>query len=647
MALLKRLLLLVIVLLLCVQPGSAVDLVYGLIPTYSGWFSTPASPSYITDNNLTSYDGGGSVGGTGTGIVLVDTGVNRTITELYVKYGSTKELGSYYDVRVEYSINNINWSIIRTDTYMYGGGLDQSISVNNIIFRYLRLVYYNPAVGGMYGYTYDIKVISMIPNITYPVSININKSYPPLTENINFTWFKENNVSSNIIIAKDQNFNLIAVDTITSNNYSVQSLEAGNYWWKVRYYNATSGTYYPYSNVSNFTLTNLPSATGTGIQGTIYEFIDGVTTPVSGATVYLYNNTLSETQVTGSNGYFLFQNLANATTYNIYASKAEYDTTPSLPLTTGYGNISTKDILIKKTETPFFEADRQYVKFRVRWLYCYTGCNIDGVTLTVYKSGEVLPYATGVTDSQGVISLLLYKTQLYRITATDTVNGISEEMNIYPKDTEYVFLISNSNPPFTTFAIEEKDGINIVITKDQINNVSANITVNYTDNLAATTAITIYLNRTNISNITVPIVVSTWIAGAGNQSHTFSLTNYSSDYLVHIVATHGVYGTIDRTYSVTFSRDLVSVDGVPSWLWLWFGVGFMFFTAGVFTKSTSESGFIIVCAEGWIFLAAGVFSYLDLMPNVGQLKFGIGLTIATVLAFLAYFKKSQQESGMP
>ncbi|HCJ67454.1 MAG TPA: hypothetical protein DHV62_09100, partial [Elusimicrobia bacterium] len=68
-------------------------------------------------------------------------------------------------------------------------------------------------------------------------SSNLYKQYPPLIENINFTWrYNGNEFISNLKIAKDIDFNLIAVDTSTANNYSVQALEAGNYWWKVRYY---------------------------------------------------------------------------------------------------------------------------------------------------------------------------------------------------------------------------------------------------------------------------------------------------------------------------------------------------------------------------------------------------------------------------
>jgi len=145
--------------------------------------------------------------------------------------------------------------------------------------------------------------------------------------------------------------------------------------------------------------------------------------------------------------------------------------------------------------------------------------------------------------------------------------------------------------------------------------------------------------------MTVPIVVSTWTSGAGNFSHTFSISNYVSDYTVHIVATHGVYGTIDRTYAVTFTRNLVDVDGINDQLWLWFAIGAMFFTAAIWPKTIAELGFIIVCGEGWIFYAMGLFSELDNIPNVGLTKFIIGLTVATILAFIAYFKKANQEAG--
>jgi len=132
--------------------------------------------------------------------------------------------------------------------------------------------------------------------------------------------------------------------------------------------------------------------------------------------------------VTGSNGYYYF-NLSNGT-YNIYASKVLYDTTVVLPVTVN-GSVTTNNILMKQTEPTDFESNQQFVMFRTRWLWCFSDCDVEGLTVTIYKSGDVVAYKSGVTDSLGIFKAKLFKSQLYRVTFVNASLGVNQEGNYY------------------------------------------------------------------------------------------------------------------------------------------------------------------------------------------------------------------------
>ncbi len=301
----------------------------------------------------------------------------------------------------------------------------------------------------IYGYPQNITLFSPANQST------LSKNYPPLTETIFFNWSNSAEDNYNLKISKDINFNLLAVDTVTTNNYSVQSLEAGNYWWKVKYYNATSGTYGNYSNVYNFTLTNTQTTSGTGIQGTVYELVDGVITPISNARVYIYNNlsTGSSEMTTGSNGYYLFTGLTNNTTYFLRATKsAQYTDSVPYYITTGSGTTSTQDILLEKCQsgdTCFYGQ----VTPRIYFIYqnATNTTFMSGYPVRIFVGNEVLPLYTLTTDSDGMVSPRLavgtrYRFEIYAI-GTSSPTLITNLLDSYKTATsdDIVFYIGSLN----------------------------------------------------------------------------------------------------------------------------------------------------------------------------------------------------------
>jgi len=456
--------------------------------------------------------------------------------------------------------------------------------------------------------------------------------YPPLLHDIDFSWINLSADYYSFQVATDSSFNVLVKDILVDTNTTTQALETGTYYWRVATYNITTGLG-GYSSAYTFTITPTYSTTNTTIHGIVYQFVNNTKIPLTGATVYLYNTSYSSQQTVGSNGYFLFPNLVNETVYYIKASLKDYQTSEIITITTGNGTTTTYNIELRPAEPTYFEPDKQYVLFETRWLYCLFNCSVPGTTITVYKYGEATEYLSGITDSTGSISFLLFKTQLYRITVINSTAGINQEMTLYPKDTSYIILITNTDTPFQDHTVLEKDAITTNVTKSIINTTHAYVNVTYNDTLNQTTAITIYLNQTNSTMLSS-------FTTTGNATHSFLLSNYSGQsYFVHIVATHSTYGQIDNTYSVMFEKSSVGIDGIPQELWLWFMIGIMFFTGAIFTASTAEIGLIIVCAEGWIGLAAGAFSTLN------TTQFGIGLTLVSIIAIMAYMNQVKKKEG--
>lgn len=624
MALLKNILL---ILLLVLSSFPLSDALTDIAPghtTYANSSGIGVSPSWAIDRNLaTSWTPSGATAGW--------WGINLSHSYYISDINFSSGGNQVDDMYINGSNDNSTWTILYHNATW--NTQNEALIPINANYQFI-----NVSMNGALAIIVEIYIYSNAPNLISPSNGSSQTiTFPPLTTTINFTWTADNSgLSSNLVVAKDVNFNLIEADTTTTNNYSSQSLESGIHYWKVRFYNSTNSSYSNYSDYFYFTITGASSATGAGIDGIVYSLNNGVQTPLSGATVFIYNNSFSSQTTTGSNGYYLFTGLVNGSIYNLKASLKDFQT--SEIATVNVSGITTYNIQLKPTEPAWFEADKQYILFKARWLYCLTYCDIPGATITVYKYGEVIPVVVGaesnpkVTDTSGSASFLLFKTQRYRVTIENATAGISQTMDLYPKDTNYIWLITNTNTRLQDHPILESQAIQINVSKSIINATNATITVSYNDTLNSTSNLTIYLNQSNSS-----IAVFTTI---GNGSHVFSIANYSGQsYFVHIVANSSIYGTIDDTYSVMFEKSSVGVSGIPEELWLWFMIGIMFFTGAIFTASTVELGLIIVCAEGWIGLAAGAFS------TINTTQFGIGLTLVSVIAIMAYINVQQKKEG--
>ena len=437
-------------------------------------------------------------------------------------------------------------------------------------------------------------------NISYSITLYspVNgstqiKTYPPLVTPINFTWSNYSIYNSNLIVAKDIYFNLIAVDTITANNYSIQPLDAGNYWWKVRYYNSTSGIYGNWSDTFNFTLQATQTAANNSIQGTVYEIVGGAVTLISGADVFIYNATYSTSQRTGTNGYYLFQGLSG--TYNIYATKQGYDTTVALPVTASANSSVINNILMKiyiSSYVPNFVFER----FIVRNLF---DTPYPGVTITVYKGDDLTASFTGMTDSIGQAVFQLIKDQKYRITLSG--GGISGTLTftVYGKEEDYIIRIAGG---FPTGGNRYTD-INATLTSSTVNATHSNLSLIYRDNRSSTTAINFY--ATNLSTN------STCTQSSTSQNVTLSCTVLASGtYQFGFNATSSIYGFFQQDRIINFgagkpASPSLAVPGVSSTYLHWISIMLIVLTASLFSVKTVKYGAVVIPSVAMIFWAVG------------------------------------------
>jgi len=565
-------------------------------------------------------------------IVLLDNYNGSYRVEKY-SYGDTAQTSEFY----------LNSQLIGT---LSSGGIkyfNSSGLLNNgdVLSWYIKSGFGFNVHTVYFNFNFDYDYTNFTPTLQTPANGSIlSFDFPPQTDDITFTWSGIGTSGYQFQVAEDAAFNLLEYDITTTTNTTTKAIDAGTHYWRVRTTN-TGVDDGNWSDTFSFLFTeSVPAISGAAIQGVVYFLSGGSPVPLQSATVFLYNSTFTQQKLTGTNGYFLFENLDNGSVYFIKASLKDYQT--SEIITINVSGVMTYNIQMKPVEPTFFENDKQYVLFTSRYMFCWSDCEIEGATMTVYNYGESTPVQIGgesnpkTTDTTGSASFLLFKTQRYRITLVNASASISSEITLYPKDPTYLWLITRSNDAFQDHDILEKDAIITTVSKSVINSTAAFINITFNDTQAQTTNMTVYLNQSNSS-------LSTWTAN-GNGTHSFLVTNYQGkSYLIHFYGIgHPEYGTIDYTYSILFEKTSVGISGIPDTLWLWFAVGIMFFTAAIFTSSTVELGLIIVCAEGWIFLALGMFGSLG---TTGTTRFGIALTLISVLAIMAYAKRQQTKEG--
>jgi len=546
--------------------------------------------------------------------VFLNVSTTDEVTLSYYFYGGTDPdnmvfLGNNDSV----GGNTYNWSISQYDVYYWTA---------------------NAHDGYEYSSNMTTAQFTLIapPNLTSPANASTTyTTYPPLTSTVSFTWQDIAAPQYRLMIAEDVNFNVMAVDTHVGTNNSNQDLLVNKeYWWKVYSYDGT--TYSDSSDVFSFNLTGNSTLSGSAIEGVVYADIDGTYTALSGAEVIIWNATWTDTAITGSNGYFVFTGVASGQVYSVQAKKDLY-LDSSVALVSATSDPITQDFYLLPDRTS--EEWRHYVKFTVWGLAGY----YEGVTVTVYENDDVTALYIKETGTDGSVTFIMNRDQEYRVTFVDSVQGIDKEMTLYPKETSYLVYIAFTNP-WDEYSTPINEAIDIDVTTAIINSTAAYVNISYTDTLQQTTAATVYLNQTNNSDPYNQTVIGSQDGFSNNWTHSFIVTNYTGEsYYVHVIATHDTYGTVDKTYAVSFN-DNVIFDGIPSKFFLYLSIFIMLFTGAMFGASSVGQGSMIVCTEGWIFLAFGWFNSID----SGHIMVGLGF--ATVFSLVYLINQKTKKEGV-
>lgn len=477
------------------------------------------------------------------------------------------------------------------------------------------------------------------PNLTSPTNSSTTyTTYPPLTSDVTFTWQDLAAPQYRIITATDSNFNVIFSDIWLSTNTSTQSLLVNDqYWWRVYAYDGS--TYSDSSDIFNFNLTGNSTLSGSAIEGVVYADIDGVYTALSSAEVIIWNATWSDSAITGSNGYYVFEGLTSGQVYSVQAKKDLYiDSSVSL-VTAGADPITNNFYLLPDRTS---EEWRHYVKFTVQTIW---GTKYPNVDVTVYENDDVTATYTGTTGSDGAATFILNRQQEYRITFINSTLGISETRTLYPKDTHYYIIVSSVLDSWDTYDVPISDAIDFTISKSEINATHAYINVSYSDSLGETTSLVTFLNQTNESDYFNQTNLDTWNAGATSSGlHSFIVEDYAGEsYIVHLLVTHTTYGTIDSTYSVSFKDDIATnFPGIPPSAFLYSSIFILLFTGGIFVHRDVERGMLIVCIMFFVFYGLGAFNTLPSNVTDSMLAGGI---LAFILSIIANLNKSNKDEG--
>lgn len=478
--------------------------------------------------------------------------------------------------------------------------------------------------------TLDYQHFHPVPS--YPTNITIAATYPPQTTTINFTWHDTEYPADEIIVARDAAFNLIVVDDFVSTDYKVANLDSGlQYFWKVRQYNGTTGTYGDTSQVETFTIGSVSGASGRGIEGIIYELIGGIATPVTGATVYIYNSTWSNLQITGSNGYYLFSGLSNDT-YNVYALKQNYDTTAAFPVTVN-GSITQNNILIKKTISPYV-PNFVYEKFTVRGLF---GDEFEGVTVTVFEGDSQNAMFTATTDSAGQAVFQLIKDQKYRLTFTGGGLSGTLTINIYGKEENYLVTVVGGFPS----GGDRNSDITSNLTAITINSTWSNLSLVYNDTTSSTSLIWFYARnlstnvtcyQTNTADV-VTLGCPVWASG----SYQFGFNSTSSTYgFFH----HDKIINFDAGHTPGSGKSaMIPVNPVPAntdtSLLNWGAVALIVLIGSLFSVKSVKHGAVVVPISAMIFWAAGWLNVSFLI-----------LSCAVVIGIMYYMRQSESKVNL-
>jgi hypothetical protein len=462
--------------------------------------------------------------------------------------------------------------------------------------------------------------------VPYPLSpangATLIYDYPPVTNDINLTWYVPSSTSSYAYEVRTLGGTLQAGGSTSSDHVTV-SLPEGSYYWTV----TESGSTYPEMR-SYFTISNTYGINGTAIIGTVYYMDDGLMTAIPGAAVHLYNDTFTDTQTVGIDGYFSFTGLANNKSYYLKAAAGDYDDSEIQTVTTTNETLVKNILLVPITN----EYMPHYVRFGLQTIF---GTKYPGVTSEVYRGSSIgsIPYRSGVTGTDGSVTFRLDQNQQYTLYFYGA--DVEENITLYPKEESYTIYIGNS---FFDDEDPELQDLDITVTKNEINSTHAYVNVSYADPMNNTNGVNVTMLAPVNNNWNSTTTINSY-SGSGNTSLSWMIEDYTGkDYRIDILIDHEDLGEIEKSYAVHFFG-MENAHGFDK-IYPWIALFALIFVGGLFKPSNVASGSMVVCAVGWVFLSLGWF---DPLGEGMSTAISIAMGLATTIAIVAVLAKGRKD----
>jgi len=311
-------------------------------------------------------------------------------------------------------------------------------------------------------------------------------------------------------------------DNLTFDNTTVYGLVGNSHYYQainnatVMIWNATwndtttasSTGYYCFHNLNNSTVYNLNASAQGYEKSSDYEVnATGNATRQDIQLDQLFTITVKAKDATSSafiqsfTAYFDSDSQTNVTTtstatftdvkYGIHSISVAADGYYPDATTNLIDEDTTITLTLTQQESPYYSP--YYVKFKLVDVFHNVYPNVATMVYTgATASGD--EYANGTTGSDGAVTFKMTPSTQYTLEFTNTTQGISKTITIYPKDTEYyIYIDSFSWTPPDDQTI--RDTIDWWWTSERINTTHGWINFTYTDSANETTAIRYWINN--------------------------------------------------------------------------------------------------------------------------------------------------------
>lgn len=256
----------------------------------------------------------------------------------------------------------------------------------------------------------------------------------------------------------------------------------------------------------------------------------------------------------------------------------------------------------------------------------YTATNGDGAAMS------------GITDGVGSVSFSMVATVRYTITFESASQNINKTISIYPRGSLYYITASSGgwsglDSDHSPAKEIHTDAISMVI-----NDTHAYINVTYTDALNDTSGVYVYVNQSDPNDPRTPILIDSDSGTLADETFVFIVTDHKGkDYKIHIVAIHGEFGTVERYHGIHMPGMLVDLN-FPPFAYLLMSFIIIVFVAGMFSQTNPETGSLVCCVLGWLFLAFGWLAPMGVFA-------ALSLTLASVYAVAINISARHRKGG--